>query len=75
MNGPTPPPDPVDQLRSAAGHLLTARAVNRDDWISDAVLDIAAGDRTHWTPQQWHALLTDLRRSPGNLTDWLDLNV
>jgi len=75
VNGPTPHVDLVDRLRESAGHLLTARAVNRDDWISEAVLDIAAGNRTHWTPQQWRTLLRDLRRSPGKLGDWLDLNV
>ena len=74
MNSCTPELDPVDHLRSEAGHLLVRRAVDRSDWISDAILDIAAGQRVHWTPQDWNTLLTDLRRSPGSLADWLDLN-
>lgn len=74
MNSCTPQLDTVDQLRDEAGHLLVRRAVDRSDWISDAVLDIAAGDRKHWTPQDWRTLLKDLRRSPGTLAEWLDLN-
>jgi hypothetical protein len=74
MNGPIPAPDPITQLRNTAGHLQVHCACDRTDWIGDAVLDIAAGDRINWTPSDWRTLLQDLRRSPGTLTDWLDLN-
>lgn len=64
----------IDRLRESAGHLLVRRAVDRDDWVSEAVLDIATGNQRLWTPKQWSALLKDLRRCPGTLDDWLDLN-
>jgi len=64
----------VDRLRDEAGHLLISRAFKRDDWIGRAVLNIAAGDKLVWTLGEWFAVLADLRRTPGNLADWLDLN-
>ena len=64
-----------DELREAGGHLLVSRAVDRNDGISDALLDIAAGDQTEWTLTSWRALLRDLRRSRLKVRDWLDLNV
>ena len=64
----------VMMLREAAGNLLVSRLVERDDWISQGVFDIAAGNRTNWTPQDWRTLLNDLRASRVKLTDWLDLN-
>ncbi len=64
----------VDKLRDAAGHLLVCRAAFRDDWIGIAVLDIAAGGQTDWTPTEWYWVLDDLKRTPGKLADWLDLN-
>ena len=74
MNFFTPAPDPVDRLREDAGHLLVCRAVNRSDWISEALLDIAAGKQTHWTPQEWDVLLADVRATRLHIADWLDLN-
>jgi len=68
------PGDIVERLRDEAGHLLVARAATRNDWIGEAVLDIAAGDRKIWTLKQWRALLQDLHCTPGKLADWLDLN-
>lgn len=67
--------DIAARLRDEAGGLLVRRAVDRDDWISDALLDVAAGDRRNWTLRDWKALLRDLRRTPGRVSDWLDLNV
>ena len=64
----------VMMLREAAGHLLVRRLVDRDDWISQGIFDIAAGARTDWTPQDWRTLLRDLKASQLKLTDWLDLN-
>ncbi len=77
MNFCTSEVDPgeiVERLRDEVGHLLVRRVVDRDDWVSDAVLDIAAGNRKSWTYSDWHMLLVDLRRTPGKLADWLDLN-
>ena len=58
------------------GRLLVRRAVTRDDWIADALLDLAADadGRTEWTPEQWDMLLTDLRRSDMSIEEWLDFN-
>ena len=67
--------DPVDRLRNEVGHLLVRRAVDRDDWVSETLCDIAAGNRTDWDTQDWTALLTGLKRTELCITDWLDLNV
>ena len=55
------------------GHLLVRRAVLRDDWISDALLDLAADGQTDWTPKQWDTLLTELQSSTLNIRDWIVL--
>jgi hypothetical protein len=44
---------PAERLRDH-GRLLVRRAVKREDWITDALLDLAAGDQQQWTP---HLLL------------------
>lgn len=54
------------------GRLLVKRAVNRDDWISEALFDMAAGDQIEWTPQQWDALLTELARSDMTISEFID---
>lgn len=64
----------IQQLRDEAGRLLVRRVINRNDWISDAVFNIAAGDRTVWNKRDWAALINDLAASSLMLTDWLDLN-
>ena len=74
MNGPTGELAPVDRLRDEAGRLLISRAIDRDDWISQAVLDIAAGSRRDWTPANWRALVRDLKACQLRISDWLDLN-
>ena len=45
------------------GRLLVRRAVLRDDWIADALLDLAAGDKQQWTPQEWFDLQMDMETS------------
>jgi len=67
--------DPIDRLRDAAGTLLVRRAMDRDDEISEAIFDIAAGDRTNWSTEDWNTLLHDLKACRLRLNDWLDLNV
>jgi hypothetical protein len=64
----------IDLLREEAGHLLVARACDRDDWIGAAVLDIAMNEQRNWGLKEYRKLLADLRRTPGCLADWLDLN-
>ncbi len=65
----------VNRLRDTAGHLLISRVVNRDDWVSQSVFDIAAGDRKSWTVTDWDELLADLDACQLCLSDWLDLNL
>lgn len=55
------------------GHLLIRRAVNRDDWISDAILDLAANGQREWTPGEWLDLLTELETSDMTVSEFLDL--
>jgi len=74
MNFHTFEDNPVDKLRRECGQLLVHRAIDRDDWISQGILDIAAGNKTNWTPQQWDVLLTDMHASRIRVSDWLDLN-
>ncbi|MEE8482812.1 MAG: hypothetical protein V3S12_05615, partial [Acidiferrobacterales bacterium] len=42
---------------TAHGSLLIRRAVLRDDWISDTLLDLAAAGRIKWTLAEWETLL------------------
>ena len=58
-------------LRRNAGHLLVRTAVNRDDWIADAVFDIAAGGQTEFTPKQWDEVLSMLDASNIKIGDWI----
>ena len=54
------------------GALLVRRAVTRDDWISEALFDMAAGDQSEWTPRQWDALLAELARSDMTISEFID---
>lgn len=62
----------AERLKEHA-RLLVRRAINRDDWIADALLDLAAGDQTEWTVQEWDALLTELEASDMTIDDFLTL--
>jgi hypothetical protein len=55
------------------GRLLVRRAIHRDDWIADALLDLAAADQTDWTPDQWHDLEMELEASDMTIDDFLVL--
>lgn len=46
--------------------------MNRDDWISEAILDLAAADQTVWTPQEWFDLLMELETSDMTISEFLD---
>jgi hypothetical protein len=49
------------------GHLLVRRAMQRDDWITKALIDLAAADQKEWTFEEWHALLAELDNA-GDMT-------
>jgi len=53
------------------GRLLVRRAVHRDDDISQAIFDLAAGDRTDWTPGDWFELLIDLDACDMTIDEWV----
>jgi hypothetical protein len=54
------------------GRLLVRRAVHRDDWISEALFDLAAADQSEWTPLQWDTLLADLERCDMTISEFID---
>lgn len=62
---------PKENNLSDHGRLLIRRAVLRDDWISDAILDLAAGNKTEWTPQEWFDLLMDLESSDMTIKEFI----
>ena len=53
------------------GRLLVRRAILRDDWIPHALFDLAAGDQTDWTPQEWFDLSMELENSDMTISDFL----
>jgi len=65
--------DPADVLRDH-GHRLVRCVLKRDDDLTEALLDLAAGKQANWTPAQWDALLTELGKSDEIVEDWLVLN-
>lgn len=54
------------------GHLLVRRAVNRSDWIADALLELAAADQQCWTLAEWDALLAELDSSDMTISEFID---
>lgn len=62
---------PAEILREH-GRLLVRRAVMREDEITDAILDLAAGDRTEWHIAEWFDLLMDLESSDMTISEFLD---
>jgi len=61
-----------DRLQQEVGHILVRRAIQRDDWVADAIFDIAAGDKKEWTVIEWTALLCDLEKCKLKVSDWLE---
>jgi hypothetical protein len=53
------------------GHLLVRRAILRDDWISEAILELAAGDKLEWTVPEWDTLTAELAGCDLTIEDWL----
>ena len=54
------------------GNRMIRRVLEQDDWASEAICEIAAGDRKQWTPIEWQAVLSDLERSPLKVKEWVD---
>lgn len=65
--------DPAECLRGH-GHILVRRILTRDDELTDALLDLAAGKQTTWTHQEWEELLSELSGCDDTVEDWLVLN-
>ena len=61
-----------ERLLDEVGNVLVRRVIERDDWAAEAVFDIAAGDKTEWTPIEWAAVVSDLERSKLKVKDWLN---
>ena len=61
-----------DRLLDEVGNVLVRRVIERDDWATEAVFDIAAGDKTEWTPIEWAAVISDLERCKLKVKDWLN---
>ena len=61
-----------DRLNDEVGHILVRRVIEYGDWASEAIFEIAAGDKTHWTPIEWAAVLCDLERCKLKVTEWLE---
>jgi hypothetical protein len=64
----SPEPDLADH-----GNLLVRRAILRDDWVSDRIFDLAAGDQTEWTLEEWATLEMELAQCNLKIKDWLVL--
>lgn len=63
-----------NKLKDEVGHLLVRRVIERDDWTAEAIFNIAAGDKTNWTPIEWATVTCDLERSRLRVSDWLKAN-
>ena len=53
------------------GHLLIRRAILRDDWVAEAIFNIAAEGQTKWDTRQWDTLLAGLGSSKQTVNEWL----
>ena len=60
-----------EKLVTAYGNRLVRRVIDQEDWASEAIYEIAAGDKKNWTPIEWQAVLSDLERSPLKVKDWV----
>lgn len=47
------------------------RLVNRNDAVTEALCDIAMGDKLHWEYKEWEAVLAQLDACNDKLEDWL----
>ncbi len=51
---------------------MVSRVVAEENWASEVIFNIAAGDRTEWTPLDWQAVLSDLDRCKLKVEDWVN---
>lgn len=52
-------------------HKLIRTTISKDNELSHAVLDLAAGSQKEWTPATWQALLDTLDASELTIGDLL----
>ena len=52
------------------GHLLVRRAILRDDWVTEAIFDLAANGRTEWTLVEWDAVVAKIEESTLTVAEW-----
>lgn len=62
------------RLVDAVGNHRVSRVVKREDWTSEAIFNIAAGDQTEWTPLEWQAVLSDLDNCKLKVADWIKVS-
>ena len=53
------------------GHLLIRRAILRDDWVAEAIFNLAAEGQTKWDTRQWDTLLSSLENSQQTVAEWV----
>ena len=53
------------------GHLLISRAILRDDWVAEAIFNLAAEGQTKWDTRQWDTLLSSLENSQQTVAEWV----
>jgi hypothetical protein len=66
-----PDPKSVQLLLDAKPHLRLGRIMNREDALSDALLDVAMGAQTKWTVSELAVIMAQLDGSSDRLDDWL----
>lgn len=65
-------PTPRDRLLLQYGNRQVNRVIEEDNWAAELIFDIAAGDKTFWTPLEWAAVLSDLERCKLKVSEWVE---
>jgi hypothetical protein len=63
---------PKQRLVAEFGHRQVNRVIELDNWAAEVIFDIAAGDKTKWTPIEWAAVICDLERCKLKVIDWVE---
>lgn len=63
-----------ERLIDEVGNILVSRVIERNDWISETIFDIAAGDKKQWTLSEWNAVLADLQCCKLKVSQWLQVS-
>lgn len=58
-------------ILSDCGGLLVRRVVERDDEITDALMEVATAGRTHWTYRDAERLVHSLKTCQLTVAEWL----